>query len=64
MNAFRDHFAHHRLHMAGCALGCVAVITALVLGVPVLAALGALACAAMMIGMVWMMVAMAGRHHD
>jgi hypothetical protein len=35
---------------------------AAILGLPVLAALGGLLCATMMIGMVWTMVAMGARH--
>jgi hypothetical protein len=59
----REHFAHHRLHMAGCALACVGLVVAATLfGLPILAALGALMCGAMMIGMIWMM-ARHGEHH-
>jgi hypothetical protein len=47
-------------------LGCVAagllVIAAIVFGLPILAIFGALACGAMMIGMVWMMFAMGSKH--
>ena len=45
-----------------CAVAVVAVIAAVVLDAPVLALLGGLFCAAMMIGMVWMMVGMGARH--
>ena len=63
MNPIKEHFAHHRLHMLGCAAGCVAIIVAVAVGAPILALLGGLFCATMMIGMVWMMVTMAsGRH--
>ena len=44
-----------------CAVAVVAVIAAVVLDAPVLALLGGLFCAAMMVGMVWMMVGMAAR---
>lgn len=54
------HLGHHFMHGV-CAVACVAIIVAIVLGAPVLALLGGLFCAAMMIGMVWMMVGMA-RH--
>ena len=52
-------------HMMICGVAAVFVIAAIVFGVPVLAAFGALMCGAMMIGMVWMMVSMASkaRHH-
>jgi hypothetical protein len=36
---------------------------AVIFGLPVLAVLGGLLCATMMIGMVWMMVAMGAKHH-
>jgi hypothetical protein len=44
-----------------CLLAVVAVVAAIAFEAPVLALLGGLFCAAMMIGMVWMMVGMA-RH--
>jgi hypothetical protein len=58
MNAVRHHFADHPSHMLGCGVAIVLVVLAAVLGLPVLAMLGGLLCATMMIGMVWMMVAM------
>jgi len=45
-----------------CGVAVVLVIAAVVLGAPVLALIGGLFCATMMIGMVWMMVGMARRH--
>lgn len=54
------HVGHHTMHY--CAVALVAVIAAVVLDAPVLALLGGLFCAAMMIGMVWMMVGMGARH--
>jgi hypothetical protein len=62
MTAIREHFAHHRLHMLGCAAACATLISAIVIGIPALAIVAAFACATMMIGMVWMMVVMS-RHH-
>jgi hypothetical protein len=62
MNAVRHHFVGHRSHLMGCGVGAVLVVIAAILGLPVLAALGGLLCATMMIGMVWMMVAMGARH--
>ena len=62
MNAVRHHFADHRSHLLGCGVAAVLVVTAAILGFPVLAALGGLLCATMMIGMVWMMVAMGAKH--
>lgn len=60
--ALRDHFRHHPLHMAACAAACVVVIVGAVFSAPVLAGVGAFACGAMMVGMVWMM-ARHGHHH-
>jgi len=54
------HVGHHGLH-ALCALAAVAVVAAIVFGAPALALAGGLFCAAMMAGMVWMMVGMAVR---
>ena len=61
MTAIRHHFAEHRLHMVGCVAGGIALIVAIILGVPILGILGGLFCAVMMIGMVWMMFSM-GSH--
>jgi hypothetical protein len=60
--AVRQHFADHWSHMAGCAFAAMLVVGAAIFGVPVLAVAGALLCGAMMIGMVWMMVAMGAKH--
>lgn len=54
----REHFSHHRLHMAGCAFAAVLVGVAIVFSLPALAILGGLMCATMMIAMVSMMVGM------
>ena len=54
------HVGHHAMHYL-CAVAVAAVIAAVVLDAPVLALLGGLFCAAMMVGMVWMMVGMAAR---
>jgi hypothetical protein len=62
MNAVRHRFAGHPSHLLGCGVAIVLVAMAAILGLPVLAALGGLLCATMMIGMVWMMVAMGARH--
>ena len=61
MSAFKGHFAQHRSHMLGCGVAVLLVVAATVFGLPVLAAFGALMCGAMMIGMVWMMVAMGSK---
>ena len=58
----RQHFAEHRLHMAGCMFAAMLVISAIVFSAPALAILGALVCGGMMVMMVWMMVGMAGKH--
>jgi FtsH-binding integral membrane protein len=64
MNVIREHFASHPWHMVGCGVAGLLVIAAIASGTPILAVAGALMCGAMMIGMVWMMFAMAskGRH--
>ena len=59
MNGVKEHFAHHPLHMAACGVAAVFVVAAIAFGAPVLAVAGGLMCAAMMIGMVWMMFSMA-----
>jgi hypothetical protein len=62
MNTVRHHFADHRSHLLGCGVAVVLVVMAAVVGLPVLAVLGGLLCATMMIGMAWMMVAMGAKH--
>jgi hypothetical protein len=44
-----------------CVAAGVLVIAGIILGLPVLAALGVLMCGAMTVGMVWMMFSMARR---
>ena len=58
MKAVNAHFKQHRSHMLGCGVAALLVIAAIIFSVPVLAGLGALLCAGMMVGMVWMMVSM------
>jgi hypothetical protein len=62
MRAVKDHFAQHRSHLLGCGVAGLLVVAAIVFSVPILAVFGALMCAVMMIGMVWMMVSMAAKH--
>lgn len=64
MRAVRDHFAQHTSHVMGCVAAGLLVVAAIVFELPVLAILGALFCAAMMLGMVWMMFAMGSKHHN
>lgn len=61
MGSLREVFSHHYMH-AACAAAAILVVAAIVFGVAPLAVAGALFCGAMMLGMVWMMVGMAGRH--
>ncbi len=61
MGAVRHHFAQHPTHMLGCGIAALFVVAAMVFGLPVLAVFGAVFCGVMMIGMVWMMVAMAAK---
>ena len=61
MSAIKDHLAQHQSHMLGCGVAALFVVAAIVFGLPVLAIFGALMCGVMMIGMVWMMVAMASK---
>jgi hypothetical protein len=58
MSTMRTHLGHHYVH-AACGVAALLVVAAIVFGIAPLAILGALFCGAMMIGMVWMMVAMA-----
>ena len=64
MSAVKDHFSSHPSHMLVCGVAALLVVVAIVFSLPALAVLGAVACGAMMIGMVWMMFSMAakGRH--
>jgi hypothetical protein len=62
MRAVRDHFAQHTSHLLGCVAAGLLVVAAVVFELPILAIFGALFCAAMMIGMVWMMFAMGSKH--
>jgi hypothetical protein len=63
MRAVRDHFAGHTSHLLGCVAAGLLVVAAIVFELPILAIFGALFCAAMMIGMVWLMFAMGSKHH-
>jgi hypothetical protein len=64
MRTVKDHFAQHRAHLLGCVVAGLLVVAAIIFSLPILAVLGALMCGVMMIGVVWMMFAMAskGRH--
>jgi hypothetical protein len=62
MTAVREHFAHHRRHMLGCGVAGLMIVTGVVLSIPALAIVGAVACAAMCASMIRMMV-VAGRPH-
>jgi hypothetical protein len=61
VNAVKQHFAAHTLHLWACGAAGLLVVGAIVFGIPVLAVFGALMCGAMMIGMVWMMLSMASK---
>ena len=61
MSAFAAHFHQHPFHLLACGVAALLVVAAIVLGAPVLAILGGLMCGVMMIGMVWMMFAMASK---
>ena len=63
MSAIRRHFAQHTSHILGCVAGGLLVAAAIVFELPILSVVGALFCAAMMIGMVWMMFAMGSKRH-
>ena len=63
MRAVKDHFAEHPSHLLGCGVAGLLVVAAIVFSLPILAVFGALMCGAMMIGMVWMMFAMAKSRH-
>jgi hypothetical protein len=58
MEALRQQFAHHRLHLFGCGVGSLALIAGVVFQLPVLAISGAVVCAAFCLDMIRMMVTM------
>lgn len=62
MTAIKEHFARHRMHMLGCGVSGLILVTGIVLSIPALAVAGGLACAAMCVSMVRMMFA-PGRSH-
>lgn len=62
MSNLRGHFGHHYMH-AACGVAALLIIAAFLFDVAPLALVGVLFCGAMMIGMVWMMVSMAAKHH-
>ena len=55
MTALKDRLAQHRSHMLGCGVAGLILVTGIVLSLPGLAIVGALACGAMCIVMVRMM---------
>ena len=63
MRAVTEHFGQHPSHLLGCGIAVLLVVAAIVFSVPIFAVFGGLMCAAMMIGMVWMMFSMGSRHH-
>jgi hypothetical protein len=62
MTALREHLEHHRGHMLGCGVAGLVLIMGIVLAVPVLAIVGAVACGTMCVLMIRMMFT-AGRTH-
>ena len=64
MRAVTDHFASHTPHLIGCGVAAMLVAIAIVFNLPIIGILGALLCAAMMIGMIWMMVSMAAKRRE
>jgi hypothetical protein len=62
MRVVRGHFAQHTSHLLGCVAAGLLVVAAIVFELPILAIFGAMFCAAMMIGMVWMMFATGSKH--
>jgi len=63
MRAIKHHFGQHRSHPLGCGAPGLLVVAAVVFSVPILAALGALMCGAMMIGMLWTVSMVSNGHH-
>jgi hypothetical protein len=57
MEALRQHFVHHRLHMIGCGVGSLALIAGIVIHLPILAISGAVVCGAFCLDMARMMLA-------
>lgn len=62
MRVVKGHFAHHPSHLVICGVAGLLVVIAIAFNLPILAFFGALMCGAMMIGMVWMMFAMASKN--
>ena len=62
MTAFKEHLVHHPRHMISCGIAALVMIIGIVLSVPVVAVVGAVACGAMCFSMIRMMV-IAGRSH-
>jgi hypothetical protein len=62
LHAVRQHFVDHRSHFAGCGFAVVLVVTAAAVGLPILAILGGILCATMMISMIWKMVDIGSKH--
>jgi hypothetical protein len=56
MAAFTEHIAHHPRHMIACVVGALVMVIGFALDLPVVAAVGAVACAAGCGSMIWMMV--------
>ena len=63
MSAVKGHFSSRPSHLVGCGVGALLVVAAIVFSLRALAVLGAVACGAMRIGMVWMMFSMASKSH-
>ncbi len=59
MRAEQEHSVKRPTHLLACGAAGLLVVAAIVFSIPILAVVGALMCGAMMIGMVWMMLAMA-----
>ncbi len=62
MTAVKEHFAHHRRQMFGCGVASLILVTGIILSIPALAVVGGLACAAMCVSMIWMMIAPSRSH--
>jgi hypothetical protein len=62
MTSLKEHLVHHRRHMLGCGIAALILVTGIVLSIPAVAIVGGLACAAMCVSMIRMMLTAGPTH--
>jgi hypothetical protein len=62
MDVLKEHLARHQRHMLGCGVAASVLVIGLILSIPSVAIVGAVACGAMCLSMVRMMI-LSGRSH-